>query len=274
LKAILATLGIAAVVLTSTITPASADTPVIVAAVEAVTETVTAPDTVLVSESPEITTVAASAIAPVVYAEPVAVSETVTEPATVVTSEPTVSEPVPAPVEPTVTCEEQGKVTAEDGSCVNTNFHADFDPNYVSPYAPKGIPATAPTESETVVAAATAEPESYPAPSAEPNTPACIEDEPCWQCDTMGNGICGNPVCLAANLFTIDDSGTCGAVPAGLTPEELRADALYEFNSRNTVYEEWLLAAFEKTYIGFGSTLQPTHIIRSSTYPGVVHYFH
>jgi hypothetical protein len=226
LKAILATLGISAVVLLSTMAPATADAPV-PATVSASTEIVTAPDTVLHSESPEILTVAAPVVAP----EPVAVPETVAEPATVVTPEPTASEPVASSV------------------------------------ATEPAPATA-------TATATPEPESYVPPAPEPNTPACMEDEPCWDCDTMGNGICGNPVCLAANLFTLDEAGTCGAVPAGLTPEQLRTDALYEFNSRNTVYEQWLLTAFEQTYIGFGSTIQPTHIIRSSTYPGVVHYFH
>lgn len=35
------------------------------------------------------------------------------------------------------------------------------------------------------------------APPAEPTT-TCLEDEPCWDCTVMGNGICGPPPTIAS----------------------------------------------------------------------------
>lgn len=66
-----------------------------------------------------------------------------------------------------------------------------------------------PTEAPTEPAPAPTE-ETYPAPPVEPNTagPVCMEDDPCWDCTTMGNKICGNPVCIAQGLVTAADQ-TC-----------------------------------------------------------------
>jgi hypothetical protein len=59
---------------------------------------------------------------------------------------------------------------------------------------------TQPTPTPTATATPTDNLDSYPAPSATPNTP-CTEEMACWDCTTMGNNWCG---AMPENLGTIE----------------------------------------------------------------------
>ncbi len=47
------------------------------------------------------------------------------------------------------------------------------------------------------------------APVAQPAPVACQEDDPCWDCSTMGNGICGAIVFEDGSVRHADGSTSC-----------------------------------------------------------------
>jgi hypothetical protein len=142
------------------------------------------------------------------------------------------------------------------------------------PVAVPAEPATAPVEPD---APATAEPtapatdESYPAP---PASYECVEDEPCWDCATMGNLICGNPICEQQFLFTVTPDGECSETPIGYTKEQVRLDALYEFNGQQEDASPVVESLFNDAYAGSSALgARVYRYIPSSRIPGVIHAF-
>lgn len=140
------------------------------------------------------------------------------------------TEPAEQPVTlQAASCESQGLITAEDLSCVPESFYS----------------------------------ESYPAPLP---TVECLEDMPCWDCTTMGNGICGNPACKAMNQFTVDKAGTCSVAPIGWTEDEVRAEGYA------------LAAELGRGYIMSGANTQMLRregytYVESETIPSTTHVF-
>lgn len=68
-----------------------------------------------------------------------------------------------------------------------------------------------------------------PTAFASPTPPPCYEDEPCWDCETMGNLICGTddldgPMHQAGRAWfcgVMPDAGVCLADSTPLAPTEL-----------------------------------------------------
>lgn len=84
--------------------------------------------------------------------------------------------------------------------------------------APTEAPTEAPTQAptEAPVAPPVDNEDTYPAPAPEiptagPETPVCQEDDPCWDCETMGNKICGNASCALEGLITAEDNSCVNA---------------------------------------------------------------
>lgn len=148
--------------------------------------------------------------------------------------------PAPAPVEPTPT------------------------PAPVAPSVAPAEPVAAPVEpTPAPVAPAVDSAESY-VPT--PPVVECHEDEPCWDCTTMGNKICGNPVCKEQNRFTVDTAGTCSTAPVGWTEADVRADG-------NAIG-----ATIGRPYLASGSNAQMLRregftYIESDTIPSTIHVF-
>lgn len=73
---------------------------------------------------------------------------------------------------------------------------------YAAPTVTTQAATQAPTEvlTEAPIAAPI-----YAATEAPTQAPTCQEDMPCWDCETMGNLICGNPVCADLGLVTAED---------------------------------------------------------------------
>lgn len=153
--------------------------------------------------------------------------------------------PAPAPVEPTPA------------------------PAPVEPSVAPAEPVAAPVESTPVPAPV--EPVAPAVDSAESYVPTppvveCHEDEPCWDCTTMGNKICGNPVCKEQNRFTVDTAGTCSTAPVGWTEADVRADG-------NAIG-----ATIGRPYLASGSNAQMLRregftYIESDTIPSTIHVF-
>lgn len=71
--------------------------------------------------------------------------------------------------------------------------------------APVQAPHKAPYKAP-VAAPAPVVPATIAAPAKAPvQAPICHEDMPCWDCETMGNLICGNPTCADAGMITAED---------------------------------------------------------------------
>lgn len=132
-----------------------------------------------------------------------------------------------------------------------------------------------PSTAAVVPSAATVAPtaDTYPAPL--PTTPTCYEDGTTnvpgvscvWDCATMGNGICGNPDCIAKNQFTVSPDGQCSAKPNGYEAFDLQAEGMA------------LGVKLGQLYVLSGSNkdMQLDHcaydIIPSETVPNAVHVF-
>lgn len=153
---------------TAVLSPATAQQPQTLSAAETTEHSITAESTAILPalDSPAVTTTAAATL-------PAEEPATATTQPSEATADPSLTvDPVPAPVaseplpavdpysgNPIVDCEAQGLITAEDHTCVPASFYAS---------------ATEPQPEAT-----------------EPTTEVCQEDEPCWDCATMGNKICG-----------------------------------------------------------------------------------
>jgi hypothetical protein len=77
--------------------------------------------------------------------------------------------------------------------------------------APPTTTSTAPVAPPTTVPVTTTAPPTTEPPTVTTTAPPCAEDDPCWDCTTMGNGTCETtttepPVCLAVDAST----GVCG----------------------------------------------------------------
>jgi hypothetical protein len=154
------------------------------------------------------------------------------------------------------------------------------EPVVVEASAPVEAVQTQPAEvvvSEPV-AAPVAEPVSAPvaedpAPVATTTQAPVTETATVQQVSTV---ITDNPLCTDQYLFTVSVNGDCGSAPVGYTVADLRADALFELNSRNPVdtADPSVLGAFEANYAGSGSRAKAGfHIMYSASIPGVVYYF-
>lgn len=212
-------------------------------------ESITAnPSAVLLVSEPSVTTVAAplQPVTPDVEAAPV------TEPSP--TPVP-VTEPTPAtPTETAPTVAPATGTTAETApDCTNLKLG--------DAWAGVGLACGlgGQTAAPVTVAPVT---ESYPAPL--PSS-VCMEDQPCWNCATMGNGICGNPACDAVNLFTVTVSGECGRYPFGFSEEDAKADSVLVAAA----------AGVTRSYIAsqFSRFERPGFIYLPATIPGMVHVF-
>jgi hypothetical protein len=62
-------------------------------------------------------------------------------------------------------------------------------------------PTTTPAPTTTTPAPELPAPTTTPAPPPAVTNP-CMEDEPCWNCDTMGNGVCG-PVTISVGACVV-----------------------------------------------------------------------
>lgn len=210
----------------------------------------------LAMSSATVPAVATETLAPAVAVESINVTA---DPGAILTADTVAVTTTPAPVEPTAptapATEPAPVATTEPVAAPVTTVP-------VATAAPVTTAPVAAPVAPVVTAPATTEPvESYvaPAPSYE-----CMEDQPCWDCKTMGNKICGNPACKEANRFTIDAAGTCSTAPVGWTEGDVRADGLA------------VAATIKSGYIASGSNTQMLRregyiYAASLTIPGVVH---
>jgi hypothetical protein len=191
----------------------------------------------------------------VVRVASVAVVEPVTAPeATLTYSEPevtTTAGTVVVPVSEPVAIEPAAPATT-----VTTPATVEPAPAVVVPVAP--VVTVEPVAPAPATVAPTA-------PVVEPVAPQCEEDQPCWNCATMGNGICGNPECAAHNLFTVDKVGTCDRYPEG--KEAAIADAKVMAAQYGKKFERYIDSQFKVATPYDGYEYIP------SSFPGMVHVF-
>lgn len=139
------------------------------------------------------------------------------------------------------------------------------DPVVVQP--PESVATPVASAPEPVAKTAVAAPVPAAVVAPEPAPAAAV---------VVSTVIAENPLCVGQNLFTVTVAGDCAAAPLGYTVADLRADALFELNSRNPVAaaDQSTLDAFATTYVGGGCRQQPgTHTIHSASIPGVVYSF-
>lgn len=221
---------------TVALSPATAQQPQALPTLDAAETTISAAAaaTLPALDSPTVTTTAAPETEPQ-QPEP----QPITEP------QPTTAEPQPEPATlPTITVDP-------------TPITVDPTPTAVDPYSGNPI---VDCEAQGLITAedATCVSSSFYAPE-----PVCQEDEPCWNCETMGNKVCG-----AGIGETVDDflSRVCDGPKLG--------DA-YAGIMRNCYYQEARTLAPNSAYMGSGSTADPaaTYWIPSQRYDGIIHSF-
>lgn len=163
--------------------------------------------------------------------------------------------PAPAPTSPTETPTTEAPAPVEVTTAATTE----------APTAPATeAPATPVEEPTTAAPEPTTDPTTEPTVSPEPTVePACMEDQPCWNCSTMGNRICG-----AAQGETIDEwlSRVCGGPQLG---DE------WQGIMRHCFYLEALALAPQLSYVGSGPVQVScsNHILPSAKYAGIVHSY-
>lgn len=67
--------------------------------------------------------------------------------------------------------------TVREGESSNTHYPEDCTPGLRPACGPR----------------VTLSPDAYPDGAGQPSPIVCVEDDVCWDCSTMGNGICGMP---------------------------------------------------------------------------------
>lgn len=235
-KLLLPVVLLSALALSGATVPAVAESPATVSATVEAVQPVTADSGVILTvDTVEVTT------------EPAPVA---TEPTAPATTEPvaTASVVVPAPAEtvsPVTVVPTQGTVTPETWNTSGVPLSTWKDVQGTAP-----VPATAPADSYVA-----------PAPSY-----TCMEDQPCWDCHTMGNGICGNPACTAANKFTVTKDGQCATAPLGYTDSDVMSEG------------HRMEVELKRGWVMGGANSQITRregftYIESPTLPGVLHIF-